>query len=118
MKIGGSTPTVNSGMKDLVLHKQQAEVSPLEEKQNKRMDNKNREINKDDLIIAVGKLNKTIEPYQEGIQFIYNKDAGRMVVKVINTATGEVIKQMPPQDVIDMIVKIRRFIGLIIDEKI
>ena len=41
----------------------------------------------------------------------------RIMVKVINIDTDEVIKELPPEDVLDTVARIREMIGLLIDER-
>jgi flagellar protein FlaG len=49
---------------------------------------------------SVEKLNDFISPYVTALQFSVDKDAGKLVVKVMDTETKEVIKQFPSERVL------------------
>lgn len=49
---------------------------------------------------SVEKLNDFISPYVTALQFSVDKDAGKFVVKVMDTETKEVIKQFPSEKVL------------------
>ena len=39
------------------------------------------------------------------------------MVRVVNVFTDEVIKEIPPEEVLDTVARIREMIGLLIDER-
>ncbi|MDR1228002.1 MAG: flagellar protein FlaG [Azoarcus sp.] len=49
---------------------------------------------------SVEKLNEFIRPYVTSLQFSIDKDAGKFVVKILDTETKEVIKQFPSEKVL------------------
>lgn len=49
---------------------------------------------------SVDKLNEFIRPYVTSLQFSIDKDAGKLVVKILDTETREVIKQFPSEKVL------------------
>jgi len=49
---------------------------------------------------SVEKLNDFISPYVTALQFSVDKDAGKFVVRVMDTETKEVIKQFPSEKVL------------------
>jgi len=65
---------------------------------------------------AVKQSNQQLE--QSGnndISFGFVKELNQLVVKVVNKSTGEVIKEFPPQDLIDARLRIRKMVGLILN---
>jgi len=42
---------------------------------------------------------------------------GRMVVRITDTATGEVVKQVPPQQILDASVSVEKIIGLLVNDQ-
>ncbi len=52
------------------------------------------------------------------LQFSINDDLGQVVVRVIDTRTDKVIKELPPEALQRLHVKIREAVGLLIDEQI
>ena len=49
---------------------------------------------------SVDKLNEFIRPYVTSLQFSIDKDAGKFVVKILDTETQEVIKQFPSEKIL------------------
>jgi flagellar protein FlaG len=52
------------------------------------------------------------------LKFSINEDLGQVVVRVIDTRTDKVIKELPPEALQRLHVKIREAVGLLIDEQI
>lgn len=52
------------------------------------------------------------------LKFSINRDLGQVVVKVIDRATDKVIKELPPEEIQRLHVRLREAIGLFIDEEI
>lgn len=90
--------------------------------------NNPRAINEKDLYNSENiseKIEKEIDRVNEGIKFTNKKFAyhkheqtNQFYVDVIDSSTGEVIRQIPSQEELDMIAKLRELAGLVIDEKI
>jgi len=51
---------------------------------------------------AVGKVRETLQQSGSRLQIEVDPDIKRVVVKVLNGDSGEVIRQIPPQEVIDL----------------
>jgi flagellar protein FlaG len=51
---------------------------------------------------AVGKVRETLQQSGSRLQIEVDPDLKRVVVKVLNGDSGEVIRQIPPQEVIDL----------------
>ncbi len=73
--------------------------------------------NKLDIEAAVESINDTMEHINRSLRFSIHEDTQRMIVRVVNTSTDEVIKELPPEDVLDTVARIREMIGLLIDER-
>lgn len=54
--------------------------------------------NSDDLKQAVSKLNDYVQNVQRNLQFSIDKESGATVVKVIDSKSEEVIRQMPTEE--------------------
>jgi flagellar protein FlaG len=59
---------------------------------------KNQAKNQEDLDQAVDKLNDFVQNLQRDLQFSVDKKSGEMVVKVIDTTSQKVIRQIPSED--------------------
>lgn len=80
---------------------QQPEVgSRLQEDERKAEDGK--EIGKESLDGAVSDLNQIVQQLHRELQFSIQEESGETVVKVIDTETDEVIRQIPAQELIEL----------------
>ena len=64
-----------------------------------------------DLQIVTSALDKRLK-------FSVNRDLGQVVVKVIDSRTDKVIKELPPEEIQRLHVRLREAIGLLIDVEI
>ena len=70
-----------------------------------------------DIHKAVEELNKLIHAQQRDVSFSVNEEAKATVIQIFKTETGELIKQFPPEEILAMIIRIRKNIGLLVDSK-
>lgn len=66
----------------------------------------------------INEMNNITETINENLSFKLHDDTERLMVQVINSQTKEVIKEMPPEEILDLAAKIHEMVGLIIDEKV
>lgn len=64
---------------------------------------------------AVEQLNKNM-PHSEAVFGIHD-DTNRVMIKIVDKDTKEVIKEFPPEETLDMIAKVWELAGLLVDEK-
>lgn len=65
---------------------------------------------------AVDGLNKTMEIIERGLEFSIHEGTNRIMVKVVDRANDEkVIREIPPEKLLDLIAEINDVIGLLID---
>lgn len=64
---------------------------------------------------AVEKLNKNMS-HSEAI-FGFHEDTNRITIKIVDSTTKEVIKELPPEKTLDMIAKVWELAGMLVDEK-
>jgi len=57
----------------------------------------------DELEQAVEKANSFLQSVQRGLQFRVDKDTNRTVVKVVDSESGEVVRQIPPERTLEML---------------
>lgn len=97
-------------------HKQSEEVVNIILEENKK--NEDKDFSDVELEESVEELNDTIEALHKDLRFQIHEGSERMMVEVINLDNNEIIKEIPPKEVLDMIGRIREMVGLLIDEKI
>jgi flagellar protein FlaG len=62
-------------------------------------------------------LNHFLSLFNLETKLVYNKDAGQVIVQVIDKRTNEVIKQIPPEELLEVAKKIHDFVGLLLEKK-
>ncbi len=65
----------------------------------------------------VERLNETSELYNIGLRFSIHEETERVVVQVYNRKDNEVIRQIPPDKVLNLAAQIQQMIGLLLDEE-
>lgn len=66
---------------------------------------------------AIDKVNQKIVPTKTKCEFSYHEETKRVSIKVIDQNTEEVIKEIPPEEALDMLSKIWELAGLLVDER-
>ena len=66
---------------------------------------------------AIDKVNKKIEPTKTRCEFSYHEETKRISIKVIDQRTEETIREIPPEETLDMLSKIWELAGLMVDER-
>lgn len=65
---------------------------------------------------AVEKANKTMETYGTELRFSIHEASGEIMVKVINTRDNTVIREIPPERILDFVAHVKKMLGIIIDK--
>lgn len=78
---------------------------------------KQRGINANELREATENLNKVVNLYASELKFMIDDSTGIDIVKVINTDTQEVIRQMPSEETIKIAESIDRLKGLLVRQQ-
>ncbi|SDC58247.1 flagellar protein FlaG [Pelagirhabdus alkalitolerans] len=71
-----------------------------------------------DIESMVDGLNEFLEPVRTSIKFEMHDKLERYYVKVVDSQTEELIREIPPEDMLDMYAAMAEFMGFIVDEKI
>ncbi|HDY93452.1 MAG TPA: flagellar protein FlaG [Pseudoalteromonas sp.] len=82
---------------------QEVTAQPLEREQLEKMAQQLQEF--------MGEMNRSL-------QFQVDEDSGRDVIKVLDKATGDIIKQYPSEEVLNLVSKLSETAGLLIDQTI
>ncbi|WP_027339038.1 flagellar protein FlaG [Halonatronum saccharophilum] len=90
----------------------------LDNQLNRSLEKHKEEIEKDSLEEGVEALNETVQSFHKNLSFQLHEDSERMMVKLMDIKSDEVLKEFPPEEILDMLGRIRQAVGLIIDEKI
>lgn len=66
----------------------------------------------------VNKANKTLEDLDTELQVTFHKETNQMMVKIVNSKTHEVIKEIPPEKLVDLVYNLCEIAGLFTDHRI
>lgn len=75
------------------------------------------EVSKEKVENAIRDINAKIRPTHTECQFSYHEATKRISIKVLDQASGEVIREIPPEKTLDMIAKTLELAGILVDEK-
>jgi flagellar protein FlaG len=64
---------------------------------------------------ALEGINKYLVDTGSSLNFIYDEASGRSAVQVLDER-GEIIRQLPPQELLDVYARIRNIVGILLDE--
>lgn len=66
---------------------------------------------------AVREVNASLESRSVGLQFEVDKDADRVIVKVVDRESGEVIRQIPTEEVVRIAKVLGKAPGLLVSQE-
>ena len=66
---------------------------------------------------ALEEVEKAVAPMAQSLQFSLDKDSGKTVVKVMDTDTNEVIRQIPTEEVLAISKAVDKLKGLLIKQQ-
>ena len=67
---------------------------------------------------AMEELNKATYIVDKRLRFSIHEESERMQVFVIDNKTQEVIKEIPPEEFLNIVARIQEMVGLLLDERV
>ena len=89
------------------------QVQKIETKTSADNNTKKQEYSKKDVDNAVNKINNFLKEEKTHAEYTYNEEMKTMMVKVIDENTKEVVLEIPPKKILDMIASMLRQVGLL-----
>ncbi len=74
-------------------------------------------VNKADLQAAVDAANKFMAPVARNLQFSIDDNSGRTIVKVIDTETDKVVRQIPSEEMLAISRALGKLKGVMLEQK-
>ena len=74
-------------------------------------------VSEEDIRCAVAMANKKAEPVFLEFQYQIHDKTNRLMISVINTQTQEVVREIPPERVLDALGKMWEMAGILLDER-
>ena len=53
-----------------------------------------------------------------GLEFSMHEESGRTMIKVVEKDTGDLIKQIPPEEVLNLVARMGDVLGILFDERV
>ena len=78
----------------------------------------NKSIGEDEVIDLIEKANKEFIIYDRRFEFSIHEKTRQIMVKVIDVRTDEVIRELPPEKILDIVASMWEVAGIIVDKKI
>ena len=66
---------------------------------------------------AIQQVNKKVGMGHTNAQFVYHEATKRVSIKLVDSETQEVIKEIPPEKTLEMFTKMWELAGILVDEK-
>ncbi len=66
---------------------------------------------------AIAKLNETAMTFDIGLRFRKHESTGRWMVQVLNIEEDKIIREIPPEQVLNLVAQIQTLIGVLLDER-
>ncbi|MHB9143839.1 MAG: flagellar protein FlaG [Symbiobacteriia bacterium] len=70
-----------------------------------------------ELQAAASKLNRAAAAFDVQARFSVHKATGQILVKIVNTRTGQVLREIPPERMLDLASSMEHMLGLVVDAK-
>lgn len=66
---------------------------------------------------AIAEMNKKINNSNQEAVFGVHEETNRVMIKIVDKETKEIVKEFPPEKTLDMIAKVWEVAGILVDEK-
>ena len=114
MEIPGVIPTgIHSDIKTA-----ETRLAKTAEKEKKIGAPKPPPLNSGEIREAVAQLEKMVTQFNRRFDISVNESINRIVVKVIDTESDKIIKEIPPEEIQHLLFRLQEMMGLLVDEKI
>lgn len=97
-------------------------IQPVQDNQNtsesniNKYNNTNKELKKEDLEFYVDKFNEVLKS-STYLKFEVHEKLDTIMIKIIDDKTKEVLKEVPPKKILDMVANLMELAGVVIDER-
>lgn len=71
-----------------------------------------------DIIQGIEEASGKLEAQFKELKFSIHKDTKRIMVRIVDKDTQEVLREIPPEKILDIMAKVEKNAGLYIDEKL
>lgn len=75
-------------------------------------------VGEEQLIKVIERANKALQGINTSFEFSIHEGTKEIMVKVLDKDTGEVVREIPSEKVLDMVAKMWELSGIIVDERV
>lgn len=95
----------------------QSAMLSVRQEQQREEDRPPREALLRDLRQIAGTINKSGAFLNTHIAFSVHEETGETVIEIVNSETGEIIRQIPPEEKLRLMTHLRKMLGVLVDKK-
>ncbi|MDR1647414.1 MAG: flagellar protein FlaG [Zoogloeaceae bacterium] len=110
------TTATDNAQKVILARRYVANVDDDEQRESDKVKARAEEKLEEKLEESVETLNEFVKPYNTSLQFAIEEDLGSVLVKIMDTETHEVIKQIPSEDAIALSKALSKLKGLLVKD--
>jgi len=66
---------------------------------------------------GIEEVNRNLKPFNIKLSFMIDEPTGRTVIRVSNSETDEIIREIPPMEMLKIIARLSKILGFVVDEK-
>lgn len=75
------------------------------------------EYTQEDLKKAIADTNRVLFEDNDHFEFKIHEGTGRIMVKLVDNQTDKIIKEIPPEKILDLVASIWDLVGILVDER-
>ncbi len=75
-------------------------------------------VGEEQLIKVIERANKAMQGINTSFEFAIHEGTKEIMVKVLDKDTGEVVREIPSEKILDMVAKMWELSGIIVDERV
>lgn len=76
------------------------------------------ELQPGELARVVDKMNETVKIFNHSLQFKVAENRHQIIIRVVDTTSGEVLREIPPEKLMDAFDRMEAALGLLVDLKL
>ena len=76
------------------------------------------EVPREEVERVAEKLNRLMGLFEKSMKFEVHEKTNRIMVKIIDDESGEVLTEIPPEKILDILSSLQEFVGLLVDKKV
>lgn len=118
MRVDGSEPIQASSRNNVSQSKGNRAIANKEIKLLEEAEETEIFLSEEEIAYHLEKVNDTMRTFDKGLNFELHEDSGRYMVQVMDLVEEEIIREIPPEEVLNISARINEMIGLVLDVRI